>query len=142
MSGSGTVGAMDGVMVVPSMRGDDTFVISTLTGSYWTGAAAGFGVTDAAGDPGVGYDQLRITGDVDIPAVVDGEGRPHGGAHVGRRDRSSRGRAPTSIRPRSYRWPVVHVDGQVNGFDPAAVSVMVVRRRSPTTSRAARSASS
>ena len=89
VSGSGTVGAMDDIMVLPSMRGEETFTISTLTGSYWTGEAAGFGVTDAAGDPGVGYDQLRITGDVDIPAVVDGKGGLMVRAHVDRRDRGS-----------------------------------------------------
>ena len=122
VGGSGTVGAMDDIMVLPSMRGEETFAISTLTGSYWTGEAAGFGMTDAAGDPGVGYDQLRITGDVDIPAVVDGKGglmvvpmSIDGTGAVG----SCADFDPT----RSYRWPVVHVDGQVNGFDPAAVSV-------------------
>jgi autotransporter-associated beta strand protein len=122
VSGSGTVGVMDGVMVLPSMRGEETFAISTLTGSYWTGEAAGFGITDAAGDPGVGYDQLWITGDVDIPAVVDGKG----GLMVVPMSIDGTGASGSCANfdpATSYRWLVVHVDGQVNGFDPAAASV-------------------
>ncbi len=122
VSGSGTVGAMDGVMVLPSMRGEESFAISTLTGSCWTGPAAGFGVTDAAGDPGLGFDQLRITGDVDIPAVIDGKG----GLMVVPMSIDGTGASGLCANfdpTRSYRWPVVRVDGQVNGFDPAAVSV-------------------
>ena len=125
VGGSGTVGAMDGTMVFPGMRGEESFAISTLTGSYWTGQVAGFGVADATGDSGVGYDQLRITGDVDIPPVIDGKGglmvlpaSVDGTGAIGPCEHFD----PAS----SYRWPVVRVDGQVNGFDPAAVQVMVM----------------
>ena len=83
------------------------------------GGGTGFGITDAAGDPGVGFDQLPITGDVDIPAVVDGKG----GLMVVPMSIDGTGASGSCANfdpTRSYRWPVVHVDGQVNGFDPAA----------------------
>ena len=99
--------------------GDNHFTVSTLTAASWTLGSAyailGCGITDAAGDPGSGYDRLRVTGALDLSAatadtIVLLPVSLSGGA-IG----PCTGFDPTQ----PYRWESVRIDGAVTGFSPA-----------------------
>ena len=90
VSGSGTVGDMDDIMVLPSMRGEETFAISTLTGSYWTGEVDRLRHHRRRRRPRCGLRPAADHRRRRHPSRGRRQGRPHGDAHVDRRDRSIR----------------------------------------------------
>ena len=93
-------------------------VLKSASTTWEDGTSLGITMTDAAGEAGVGHDQVLVTGDLTIAdgaTVAVGPISSAGG---------TMGECQDFDPSAAYRWHVVRVSGTISGFDQATKTVV------------------